>query len=101
MKKLFLAVAVVVTSLSITGCATRTQTAILAGTTGVIIGSALSQPRVVHAPVVHQEVVIINDQCSVYPTVGERSACLRGSRQRYYEEQRRRENEAFRQGLGR
>ena len=99
MKKLFFVLTLIVTSLFATGCATRTQTAILAGTTGVIIGSALSQPR--PATVVHQEVVIVNDQCSVYYTKGERDACARGVRQRYYEEQRQRENEAFRRGLGR
>ena len=96
---------VVVALLALSGCATRTGTAIVAGTTGMIIGSAMAQQRTVivqHAPVVTREqVVIVNDACNRYATYGERSACERGARQRYYEEQRRRDNEAFRAGYGR
>ena len=98
--KLLIALVAVV---ALSGCATRAGTAILAGTTGVIIGSAMSQPRVVvrEVPVVtHERVVIINDACNRYHTYNERSACERGARQRYIEEQRRRDNEAFRSGYG-
>jgi len=98
--KLLIALVAVV---ALSGCATRTGTAILAGTTGVIIGSAMSQPRVVvrEVPVVtHEQVVIVNDACNRYYSHSERVACERGARQRYYEEQRRRDNEAFRSGYG-
>lgn len=106
MKKLFFVLTLTVTSMFVTGCATRTQTALLAGGAGVVVGSMLSQPRPVYVSppvsVVHQEqVVIVNEQCNRYYTPGEQQACIRGARQRYYEEQRRRENEAYRQGLGR
>jgi len=106
MKKLILISALALTMLT-TGCATRTQTALLAGGTGVVIGSMLAQPRPIYVSppttrVIQQEqVVIINEQCSRYYSQGEQEACARGARQRYYEEQRRKENEAFRQGLGR
>jgi len=99
--KLLIALVAVV---ALSGCATRTGTAILAGTTGVIIGSAMSQPRVVvrEVPVVtHEQVVIVNDTCNRYPLHSERVACERGARQRYNEEQRKRENEAYRAGYGR
>ena len=107
MKKIILVSTIALALFTTTGCATRTGTAILAGGTGVIVGSMLAQPRPVYvspAPVhvVQQEqVVIVNEQCNRYYSQGERDACARGARQRYYEDQRRRENEAFRQGLGR
>lgn len=95
----------VIALLALSGCATRTGTAIVAGTAGMIIGNSMAQPRTVvvrEAPVVAPErVIIINDACARYHTYGERSACERGARQRYYEEQRRRDNEAYRQGYGR
>jgi hypothetical protein len=99
-KVLVIAVAV----LALSGCATRTGTAIVAGTAGMIIGNAIAQPRVVvvqEVPVVsHERVIISNGTCNYYYTYSERQACERGTRQRYYEEQRRRDNEAFRSGYG-
>jgi uncharacterized lipoprotein YajG len=100
--KLIIAVLALV---ALSGCATRTGTAIVAGTAGMVIGNAMAHPRTVvvrEAPVVtHEQVIIVNDTCTRYPTHNERSACERGARQRYYEEQRRRDNEAFRAGYGR
>lgn len=90
---------VAVALLALGGCATRTGTAIVAGTTGMIIGSAMSQPRTVFVQQDH--VIVVNDACNRYTTYNERSACERGARQRYYEEQRRRDNEAYRAGYGR
>jgi hypothetical protein len=49
----------------------------------------------------HERVVIVSPVCNSYPTYREREACQRGARQRYLEEQRRREQEAYRQGIGR
>lgn len=92
-KLLIVGIAVV----ALTGCATRTGTAIVAGTAGMVIGTAMAQPRTVvvyDPPVVHYN-------CSHYYYHSERSACERGVRQRYYEEQRRRDNDAYRQGYGR
>lgn len=73
---------------------------------GSAIGQDMDQPRQ-PAPVVdrtiRQEVVIVRpiSQCELYPTMGERQACERGVRQRQLEEQRQRENEAYRRGYGR
>lgn len=74
---------------------------------GSAVGQDMDQPRQ-PAPVVvreihHNEVVIVRpvSMCNHYPTVGERVACERGVRQRIYEEQRHRENEAYRRGYGR
>lgn len=89
---------------ALSGCATRTGTAIVAGTAGMVLGSAMAQPRVVvrEVPVVtHEQVIIVNDACNRYPSHNERVACERGARQRYNEEQRKRENEAYRAGYGR
>ena len=101
MKKLLIAI---LATIALTGCASRTGTAVLAGTTGLIIGNAMAQPRVVlrePAPVVtHEQVVIVNNTCGQYQLHSERAACERGARQRYYEEQRKRETEAYRQGYG-
>jgi|GEM_PF-6329006 len=83
---------------------------------GAAVGSAVgddmdrnrSQPRA-HAPVesrtvvVHEpsRVVIIAEQCYQYPDyTAERAACERGARQRYAEDLRRRENEAYKVGRG-
>ena len=96
MKIRLLIAAIAIVALS--GCATRTGTAILAGTTGVIIGSAMSQPRTV---IVREEPVIVHSSCNQFYMYSERAACERGARQRYYEEQRRRDNDAFRSGYGR
>ena len=94
MKKLLV---VVLATLALTGCANRAGTAIVAGTTGLIIGNAMAQPRVV----THEQVIIVNSACNQYQLHSERAACERGSRQRHYEEQRKREAEAYRQGYGR
>jgi hypothetical protein len=102
MKKLLIAI---VATLALTGCASRTGTAVLAGTTGLIIGNAMAQPRVVlrePAPVVtHEQVIIVNNACGQFQLHSERLACERGARQRWQEEQRKRETEAYRQGYGR
>lgn len=89
--------------LALTGCANRyVGPALVGGVVGYSIANS-HRPVVVHqAPVVVQEsVVIVSSQCNQYVYQPERAACERGARQRYYEEQRRRENEAYRQGLGR
>lgn len=83
--------------MALSGCATRTGTAIVAGATGMVIGSAISQSRIVHSA----PVVIVDSHCWRYAKYSERAACERGVRQRYYEEQRRRDNEAYRSGYGR
>ena len=97
-----LIIAVVVLTLG--GCASRAGTAIVAGTAGMIIGNAMAQPRTVvvqEVPVVtHERVIISNSTCNYYHTYSERVACERGVRQRYYEQQRQRDNEAFRSGYG-
>lgn len=102
MKKLLV---LILATLALTGCASRTGTAIVAGTTGLIIGNAMAQPRVVlrePAPVVtHEQVIIVNNTCGQYQMHRERQACERGAHQRWQEEQRKRENEAYRQGYGR
>lgn len=102
MKKLLI---LIVATLALTGCATRTGTAVLAGTTGLIIGNAMAQPRVVlrepATVVTHEQVIIVNNTCAQYHLQSERAACERGARQRWQEEQRKRENDAYRQGYGR
>ena len=45
--------------------------------------------------------VVILPQCANFPTEGERLSCNRGAQQRYGEDQRARENAAYRTGLGR
>ena len=95
---------IAVAMLALSGCATRTGTAILAGTAGMIIGSAVAQPRVMvrEVPVVtHEQVIIVNSACGQFQLHSERLACERGARQRYNEEQRRRETDAYRAGYGR
>ena len=96
MKKLLIAI---VATMALTGCASRTGTAVLAGTTGLIIGNAMAQPQ--HRVVTHEQVIIVNSACAQYQFHSDRAACERGTRQRYYEEQRKREQEAYRQGYGR
>lgn len=127
MKK-FLIVAV--TALALTGCATNRDTGALVGgiaggiignqvgggvgrvvatgvgaavgsAVGTAIGQDMDQPRT-PAPVVTREVIVVRpiSQCEHYYTVGERLACERGVRHRIQEEQRRRENEAYRRGYG-
>jgi ABC-type Fe3+-hydroxamate transport system substrate-binding protein len=95
----------VASAILLSGCATRTGTALLAGGAGVLVGSAIANAHAQPRTVVVQErsaVVIVAEQCQYYPHyTAERAACERGARQRYYEELRRRENEAYRTGLGR
>lgn len=105
MKK-FAIIGLVASVMLLPGCATRTGTALLAGGAGVLIGSAIvnhanAQPRTV---IVQERpsVVIVAEQCQHYPHyTAERTSCERGARQRYYEDLRRRENEAYKAGLGR
>jgi hypothetical protein len=105
MKKFLIIATVIVASTALSGCATRTGTALLAGGAGVLVGSAIANAHAQPRTVVVQErsaVVIVAEQCQHYPHyTAERAACERGARQRYYEELRRRENEAYRTGLGR
>ena len=96
MKKLLIAI---VATMALTGCASRTGTAVLAGTTGLIIGNAMAQPP--YRVVTHEQVIIVNSTCAQYQLQGDRAACERGARQRWQEEQRKREQEAYRQGYGR
>lgn len=108
MKKLIL-IPIVALTLLTTGCASRYGTGMLiGGATGLIVGSALAQPRTVIVQdatpvrvVTQEQVVIVNEQCNRFYSSRERDACARGARQRYNEEQRRRENDAYRSGLGR
>lgn len=94
MKKLLV---LFVAVLALTGCANRhVGPAIVGGVIGYSIAN--SQPRTV---VVQEQVVIVNEQCNQYMNSTERLACERGARQRYLEEQRKRENDAYRRGYGR
>lgn len=93
MKKLLV---LFVAVLALTGCANRYVGPALVG--GVVGYSIANSSRPV---VVQEQVVIVSSQCNQYAYYNERAACERGARQRYYEEQRKRENEAYRQGLGR
>jgi len=101
MKKLLIALIV---GLTLTGCASRTGTAVLVGgTVGYILGKEQQRP----APVVivqeqSKNVVIVREAgpCDRYTVYNERQACFRGIKQRIAEEERRRENEAFRRGYG-
>ncbi len=98
MKKLLF---VLLAGLALTGCATRTGTAMLVGgTMGYLIGH--EHHRL--APVVYTETVVVPaypSHCHAYPTYNERAACERGLRQRLLEDQRRREHDAYRSGYGR
>lgn len=71
---------------------------------GGVVGYTFVSPQAVvvtqTAPVVEQ-FIIRNDACSQYPTYSEKNACERGARARFYEEKRRREQEAYRRGYGR
>jgi hypothetical protein len=100
MKRLLI---VALATLALTGCAHRyVGPALVGGAVGYTIANS-HRPVVVHpGPIVIQEpVIIVSAQCNQYINPSERSACERGARQRYHEEQRRRDNEAYRQGLGR
>ncbi len=85
------------------------QSMLIASVVAIVISAALtgcatSQPR---APVVVKEVQTIPapstfSQCQEFaPYSRERASCERGARQRELEEQRRRENDAYRRGYGR
>lgn len=99
MKKLLI---VLLAGVALTGCANRTGTALLVGgTVGYLVGQDQKRTEP-PAPVVYKETVIIQPSpCSQYTVYSERSACERGLRQRQAEEQRRRDNEAYRRGYGR
>lgn len=51
--------------------------------------------------IIVQEVPIVTPTCVHYYIYSERMACERGVRQRYYEQQRKRDNEAYRHGYQR
>lgn len=101
MKKIIIALLAVTALTALSGCATRTGTAALVGgTVGYIIAKEVTEERHRQAPV-----VVYNYpghyQCNQYYYYNERAACERGVRQRLAEEQRRREQEAYRAGYGR
>ena len=101
MKKLLI---IALAGLALTGCSGRyVGPALVGGAVGYALGSN-NHPHVVvqQGPtVVRDQVVIMSDQCNQFPYAQERMACERGARQRFYEEQRKRETEAYRQGYGR
>lgn len=73
---------------------------------GATVGSAVgdNMDRSQRAPVVVRDVYTDRptfEQCLPFPPGPERIACERGARQRMAEEQRMRENEAYRRGYGR
>jgi hypothetical protein len=100
MKKL---VMLAITTLALTGCASRyAGPAVVGGAIGYSIAN--SQPRTVviqQQPQIREQVIVVNQYCGQYATQSEQVACNRGAQQRYNEEQRRRENEAYRAGYGR
>jgi len=99
MKKAILAT---IMALTLTGCASPSGTAALVGgTIGYIVGTSQStyHPHYIQPHKYGQRYV--SPECFSYATYGERAACERGITQRNAEEQRRRENNAFRRSLGR
>jgi hypothetical protein len=58
-------------------------------------------PEYAQQPIITPAPVVISPQCANYPSEGERLSCNRGAQQRYYEDQRARENAAYHSGLGR
>jgi hypothetical protein len=98
MKKLILVLAV----LTLAGCSSRQVVpAVAGGVVGYALGSS-SRTVVVQQPApVQDRVVVITEECAKFATYGERESCMRGLHQRRMEEQRRREDAAYRQGLGR
>lgn len=70
---------------------------------GSAVGDDMDRNRRTPAPVVVREIYPSTvERCMLYvPGTGEHTACERGARQRITEEQRRREQEAYRQGYGR
>jgi hypothetical protein len=98
MKKLILILAI----LTLTGCSTRQVVpAVAGGVVGYALGSS-SRTVVVQQPApVQDRIVVIHEECVKFATYGERESCMRGVHQRQVEEQRRREDAAYRQGLGR
>jgi hypothetical protein len=51
--------------------------------------------------VLRENSVIVYGSCNYYYTYSERAACERGVQQRYNEQQRQRDNAAYRAGYGR
>lgn len=99
MKKLLIVGAVSAVVL-LSGCASRHAGPVIAGgVIGYAIGQHANQPR----PVPHPSVIIVQEYspCDKYTLYNERQACQRGINQRIAEENRRRENEAYKQGYGR
>jgi hypothetical protein len=99
MKKLLI-VGVVSAVFLLSGCASRhVGPAIVGGAIGYAIGQNANQPR----PMTQTTVVIVQEHspCDKYTLYNERQACQRGINQRIAEENRRRENEAYKQGYGR
>ena len=101
MKKIIL-LSAVRASLLLSGCATRyAGPAVLGGVIGYAIGQNNNQQRpvIMHSP----NVVIVREYsvCDKYALYNERQSCLRGNSQRIVEDNRRREQEACRQGYGR
>ena len=98
MKKLILALSI----LALSGCSSRQLVPVVAGgVVGYALGSSnntvvIRQP----APVVDR-VVVITEECARYASHGEKESCMRGVQQRQAEDKRRREDQAYRQGLGR
>ena len=100
MKRIIL-LSVVGVSRLLSGCASRyAGPAVLGGVIGYAIGQNNNQQRaIVHSP----NVVIVQEYsvCDKYALYNERQSCLRGNSQRIVEDNRRREQEAYRQGYGR
>jgi len=99
MKKIIL-LSAVCASILLSGCASRyVGPAVLGGVVGYAIGQSANQPRQVSQP----NVIIVQEHslCDKYTVYNERQSCLRGNSQRIAEDNRRREQEAYRQGYGR
>lgn len=124
-------IAVAALAILLTGCATNRDTgAVVGGVAGGVLGSTIGggTGRVIAtgvgaavgaavgsavgddmdrnrarppAPVVYRDHASTFEQCLPFPPGPERHACERGVRQRMAEEQRQREQEAYRRGYGR
>ena len=100
MKKIIL-LSAVCASILLSGCASRyVGPAVIGGVVGYAIGQSNNQP---HPTQYSPNVVIIQQHspCDKYAVYNERQSCLRGNSQRIAEDNRRREQEAYKQGYGR
>jgi hypothetical protein len=98
MKKLILALSV----LALAGCSSRQLVpAVAGGVVGYALGSANNTVVVRQPAPVTDRIVVITEECARYASHGEKESCMRGVHQRQVEEQRQREDRAYRQGLGR